>query len=88
MVMQPSLRVTPFTATYLIGCDEQHSAIVNVETPDWVTLQMTQGIVDPNVCHPYRPVKFGSFKLTTGGLAVGGTLGILLGWAIASLTGG
>lgn len=79
-----SLVVEPFELIYGLGC-AGHDAVVAVQAPDHIQLELKTGRVDPDVCNPPPPRQwFGDiFKLSPSNVLWAG-----LGGAIAWVLGG
>lgn len=68
ITLDSRLTVSPFAATYSLGC-ARSDAVVSWSVPDWVNASFEAGLVDPAVCNPLQP---GLFHIDVGdGLAFG-----------------
>lgn len=76
ITLDSRLRVSPFAASYSLGCAES-DAVVSWSVPDWVNASFEAGLVDPAICTPLQP---GLLHIDAGdGLAFGlGALSTLL----------
>lgn len=80
VVFRTLLTVTPFQASYTLGCTETNIPVVALETPPWVRVSLQRGVVSPNMCNPAPTYSLSGdlFQITPGKLI----------WSALSFVGG
>lgn len=75
----PRLSVTPIPLTVAVGCREGKPPEILVHSPEWATVDIGLGTLDPNLCHPKVQVPFRvKAKYVAGGVALAGLMKLIL----------
>jgi hypothetical protein len=74
------LKVSPFALRMSLACDKNKDVQFLTEAPPWVTVGVTRGTVEPEVCHGARPSWFSGLGGLRNGVLVGAGVvgGVLL----------
>ena len=78
-----ALQPSPFVADINLGCDSAHVPVITATTPDWVSMKLSRGTINPGVCIPVaRPTTAPTLgevaKIGGIGAAIGAALVIIL----------
>ena len=59
VVMKWDLNTSPFTAVVNVGCPTNPNLppVLTATTPDWVTMQLSRGYIDPKLCNTLTPMQ-------------------------------